>query len=103
QPSAALRTTAAKWCSALPREPYWRLDLTARSATERVKVTLFIPCFVDMLYPKVGISTVQILERLGHSVECPAQLACCGQPAFNSGYWDEACSVAINVLHGLKD
>ena len=46
---------------------------------------------------------VQILERLGHSVECPAQLACCGQPAFNSGYWDEARSVAMNVLHGLKD
>ena len=66
-------------------------------------MTLFIPCFVDMLYPKVGISMVQILERLGHSVECPAQLACCGQPAFNSGYWDEARSVAMNVLHGLKD
>src|SRR6266496_4622209 len=67
-----------------------------------VKVTLFIPCFVDMMYPKVGISMVQILERLGHTVECPEQLACCGQPAFNSGYWQEARAVAVNVLRGLQ-
>ena len=68
-----------------------------------MRVTLFIPCFVDMLYPKVGVSMVQILERLGHTIECPEQLACCGQPAFNSGYWQEARAVAVNVLRGLKD
>lgn len=68
-----------------------------------MRVTLFIPCFVDMLFPKVGISMVQILERLGHTVDYPEGLACCGQPAFNSGYWDEARSVAVNTLRGLKD
>src|SRR3954451_9665358 len=68
-----------------------------------MKVTLFIPCFVDLMYPRVGISMVQILERLGHTVECPEQVACCGQPAFNSGYWPEARSVAANVLDKLKD
>ena len=68
-----------------------------------VKVTLFIPCFVDLMYPQVGISMVQILERLGHSVECPEELACCGQPAFNSGYWDEARAVAVKVVERLKD
>src|ERR1043166_8461003 len=67
-----------------------------------MRVTLFIPCFVDMMFPKVGISMVQILERLGHKVECPEDLACCGQPAFNSGYWDEARAVALPVLRGLK-
>ena len=67
-----------------------------------MRVTLFIPCFVDLMYPKVGICMVNILERLGHTVECPEQLACCGQPAFNSGYWEEARSVAVNVLAGLK-
>ena len=66
-------------------------------------VTLFIPCFVDLMFPQVGISMVQILERLGHSVECPEKLACCGQPAFNSGYWDEARAVAIPTLQGLKN
>jgi L-lactate dehydrogenase complex protein LldE len=68
-----------------------------------MKVTLFIPCFVDLMYPKVGISMVQILERLGHAVECPEEVACCGQPAFNSGYWDEARAVAVQALKRFKD
>lgn len=67
-----------------------------------MKVTLFIPCFVDACYPDVGISMVRILERLGHSVRCPEAVACCGQPAFNSGYWDEARCVADNALDHLK-
>jgi L-lactate dehydrogenase complex protein LldE len=65
-------------------------------------VTLFIPCFVDSLYPRVGISMVKILERLGHRVECPDDIACCGQPAFNSGYWDESRLIAAPVLEKLK-
>jgi L-lactate dehydrogenase complex protein LldE len=66
-----------------------------------MKVTLFVPCFVDALYPKVAISIVKILERLGHTVEFPEELACCGQPAFNSGYWEEARAVARPVLQRL--
>jgi L-lactate dehydrogenase complex protein LldE len=68
-----------------------------------VTVTLFVPCFVDLLYPRVAISVVQILERLGHKVEYPQELTCCGQPAFNSGYWNEARAVANRVLERLKD
>jgi len=67
-----------------------------------MKITLFIPCFVDLIYPQVGISMVQILERLGHSVECPEAVACCGQPAYNSGYWDEARQVAAKTLEALS-
>jgi L-lactate dehydrogenase complex protein LldE len=66
-------------------------------------VTLFIPCFVDLMFPRVGISIVQILERLGHKIDYPEELACCGQPAFNSGYWDEARVVALPVLQRLKN
>ena len=66
-------------------------------------VTLFIPCFVDALFPRAGISMVEILERLGHTVVCPAEISCCGQPPFNSGYWDEARPVAAKVLEQLKD
>ena len=66
-------------------------------------VTLFIPCFVDLLSPRVGISIVRILERLGHRIDYPEELACCGQPAFNSGYWDEARAVALPALRRLKD
>ena len=45
-------------------------------------VTLFIPCFVDALFPRAGITMVEILERLGHKVVCQAEITCCGQPPF---------------------
>ena len=66
-------------------------------------VTLFVPCFMDALYPSAAISMVEILERLGHRVLCPDALVCCGQPAFNSGYWDQARAVAQPVLESLQD
>lgn len=66
-------------------------------------VTLFIPCFMDALYPRAGISMVEILERLGHQVVCPEEIACCGQPPFNSGYWNEARTIATPVLEKLAD
>src|SRR5262245_41771286 len=66
-------------------------------------ITLFVPCFVDLMYPRVGVSMVQIFEQLGHTVECPSDLTCCGQPPFNSGYWDEARAVAAPVLQRLKN
>ncbi len=69
---------------------------------ESMRVTLFIPCFVDLMFPRVGISMVKVIESLGHEVECPEDLACCGQPPFNSGYWNEARSVAVRVLERLK-
>ena len=53
--------------------------------------------------PQVGISMVRILERLGHRVVCPEAVACCGQPAFNSGYWEEARRIAVPVLRQLQD
>ena len=63
-----------------------------------MRVTLFVPCFIDSLYPNVGMSMVRILERLGHTVEFPEDQTCCGQPPFNSGYWEEARSVARKQL-----
>ncbi len=63
-----------------------------------MRVTLFIPCFIDSLYPQVGVAMVKILERLGHEVDYPEAQTCCGQPPFNSGYWDEARAVAAPQL-----
>ncbi|GAB4244328.1 MAG: (Fe-S)-binding protein [Candidatus Methylacidiphilales bacterium] len=60
-----------------------------------MKVTLFVPCFVDQYYPKAALGVVTVLERLGHTVEVPSGQTCCGQPAFNSGFWNEARSVAV--------
>ena len=67
-----------------------------------MRVTLFIPCFVDTCYPQVGMSIVRVLERLGHSVAVPEEVSCCGQPAFNSGCWDESRLVAEKVLRELE-
>jgi L-lactate dehydrogenase complex protein LldE len=67
-----------------------------------MKVTLFVPCFVDLMYPGVAISVVRVIEKLGHTIEYPEELTCCGQPAFNSGYWDEARAVAEPVLRRLE-
>jgi L-lactate dehydrogenase complex protein LldE len=68
-----------------------------------MKVTLFIPCFIDLFYPQVGISIVKIFERLGIEVEAPESPACCGQPAYNTGYHDESKEAAIKLMEQLKD
>ncbi|MEO7319334.1 MAG: (Fe-S)-binding protein [Chthoniobacteraceae bacterium] len=68
-----------------------------------MRVTLFIPCFIDSLYPHVAVSIVRILERLGHEVDYPERQTCCGQPPFNSGYWDEARVVAVKQLDAFRD
>jgi L-lactate dehydrogenase complex protein LldE len=49
------------------------------------KVGLFIPCYIDQLYPQVGLATVELLERFGCAVEFPEQQTCCGQPMANAG------------------
>jgi L-lactate dehydrogenase complex protein LldE len=53
-------------------------------------VALFIPCYIDQFYPQVGEATARLLTRLGVPVVYPEGQTCCGQPAFNSGYWEEA-------------
>ena len=67
------------------------------------KVSLFVPCFVDQLQPEVAIDTVKILRRLGCEVEFPQDQTCCGQPAFNSGFWDEARPVVERFLRVFRD
>lgn len=73
-------------------------DGTAKPFVPPLKISLFVPCFVDQLFPAVAISTVKLLERLGHEVDFPCAQTCCGQPAFNSGYWNEAREVAGRFL-----
>lgn len=51
-----------------------------------MKVGLFIPCYVNQFYPQVGIATLELLEKLGCTVEYPLAQTCCGQPMANSGY-----------------
>jgi L-lactate dehydrogenase complex protein LldE len=62
------------------------------------RVSLFVTCMVDQLFPKVGIAMADVLERLGYQVDFPEDQTCCGQPAFNSGYRAEARIVARHFL-----
>jgi L-lactate dehydrogenase complex protein LldE len=66
-----------------------------------LRITLFIPCFVDQLFPSVGISAVRIFEKLGHKVDFKEAFICCGHPAFNAGYWEETRGIAGRVLDAL--
>ncbi|HLH08528.1 MAG TPA: (Fe-S)-binding protein [Terriglobales bacterium] len=68
-------------------------------------VSLFVPCFVDQLQPQVAIDTVKVLRRIGYTVHFPEDQTCCGQPAFNSGFWDEArpCAERFLKIFGASD
>lgn len=68
-----------------------------------MQVQLFIPCFVDQLYPDTGLNMVKVLEKLGCSVTYNSKQTCCGQPAFNAGYREEAKAVATKFLHDFKE
>lgn len=64
-----------------------------------MRVGLFIPCYVDQVFPQVGIATAWLLRRAGiEELVFPPKQACCGQPAFNTGYWFEARRVAASWL-----
>lgn len=62
------------------------------------RVALFVTCMVDMLYPEVGLATADLLERHGVEVIFPVEQTCCGQPAFNAGFRDEARVLARRFL-----
>jgi L-lactate dehydrogenase complex protein LldE len=67
------------------------------------RVSLFVTCLVDQLFPRVGLAMAGILEQLGYEVDFPEAQTCCGQPAFNSGYWDEARDVARHYLRVFRN
>ncbi len=70
------------------------------------RVQLFATCLVDRFFPGVGHATVAALERAGVEVHVPADQTCCGQPAFNGGFVDDAVAMArqtIDVLSASVD
>jgi L-lactate dehydrogenase complex protein LldE len=66
------------------------------------KVALFVPCFVDQLLPEVALDTATVLRRIGCEITFPADQTCCGQPAFNSGFWDDARPCAERFLRVFR-
>ena len=67
------------------------------------RVGLFIPCYIDQVYPRVGMATVRLLEKLGVSFEFPVNQTCCGQPQFNSGCFSDAAKLAVKMCRIFKD
>jgi L-lactate dehydrogenase complex protein LldE len=67
-----------------------------------MKIQLFIPCFVDQLYPQTAFNMVKVLEKACCDVEYNTNQTCCGQPAFNAGFWEDAKKVAIKFLKDFE-
>jgi L-lactate dehydrogenase complex protein LldE len=66
------------------------------------RVAMFIPCFVDQATPEVGLDMARVLRRVGFDVDYPEEQTCCGQPAFNTGYWDDAQPVAEKFVEVFR-
>lgn len=66
-------------------------------------VDLFIPCFVDQLFPDAAFNMVKILEKLNVGVNYNAEQTCCGQPAFNAGYWDQCREVGEKFIRDFPN
>ena len=68
-----------------------------------MKTELFIPCFIDQLYPDTAWNTVKVLEKAGCTVSYNPEQTCCGQPAFNAGFWDEAKVVGTKFINSFSE
>ena len=68
-----------------------------------MNVELFIPCFVDQLYPATAANTLKILEKAGCKVIYNPQQTCCGQPAYNAGFWDDAKQTGSKFLNDFSE
>ena len=63
-----------------------------------MRVQIFIPCFIDQLYPQTAFNMVKVLEKACCEVSYNTNQTCCGQPAFNAGFWDEAREVCTKFI-----
>lgn len=64
---------------------------------------IFVPCFIDQLYPQTAINMVAVLRQLECDVQYNPNQTCCGQPAMNAGYWDESVAVAEKFMDDFSN
>ncbi len=67
-----------------------------------IRASLFVTCIIDQIYPEVGEAATRVLRRLGVDLDFPTSQTCCGQPAFNSGYWRDAKPLARRTLRTFE-
>jgi len=68
-----------------------------------ITVGLFIPCYINQLYPQVGKATLEVLEKLDVNVVYPSGQTCCGQPMANSGFEYESKGACTNFVENFKE
>ena len=68
-----------------------------------MKVGLFIPCYINAVYPNVGVASYKLLKSLGVDVDYPLDQTCCGQPMANAGFEDEAEKLAFDFEERFKE
>src|SRR5215210_9530957 len=68
-----------------------------------MRISLFITCFNDTLFPETGRAMVRLLERLGHTVDFPMAQTCCGQMHYNTGYQREALPLVRHFVDVFRD
>lgn len=67
-----------------------------------MNVDVFIPCFIDQLYPQTAYNFIRVLEKAGCKIRYNPEQTCCGQPSFNSGYWKETKTLAAKFLSDFE-
>lgn len=75
----------------------------SQSSTKPETVYFFGTCIIDVLYPQAGLAGMELLKRNGVRVVFPQGQSCCGQPARNSGYLDEARAVALQQINSFPN
>ena len=68
-----------------------------------MRISLFVACYNDTLFPETGIAVTRLLERLGHTVAFPIQQTCCGQMHYNTGYHREAVPLVRRFVQMFRD
>ena len=68
-----------------------------------MKVGLFVPCYVDALYPEAGVATYKLLKHYGLDVGYPEKQTCCGQPMANAGFQDKSEKVIVAMGKALRN
>lgn len=66
-----------------------------------LEVDIFIPCFIDQVYPETGFNMIKVLEKAGVKINYNPNQTCCGQIAFNAGFWDDAKKIRREVYQGF--
>lgn len=64
-------------------------------------IQVFIPCFIDQMFPQTGVNMVKLLRQAGCEVDYNPEQTCCGQPAFNAGFWAEAQKVGEKWIEDM--